>query len=197
MTLRNSYLLILLILVIDQWSKIYVKTHFFLGEDVEVFSWFKILFVENEGMALGAKLPGPYGKLALTSFRIVVVTAIIYWLHDSIKRKASNLLVIAIAMILAGALGNILDSVFYGIIFNHSNHQVATLFSSEPYGTILHGKVVDMFYFPLWEGVLPEWIPIWGGRYFTFFEYVFNVADAAISCAVGILLLFNKRAFAK
>lgn len=197
MTLRNSYLLILLLLIVDQWSKLYVKTHFFLGEDVEVFSWFKILFVENEGMALGAKLPGQYGKVLLTSFRIVAVFGIGYWMHDSIKRKSSNLLVIAIAMILAGALGNILDSIFYGILFDHSNHQVATLFSGEPYGTLLHGKVVDMFYFPLWEGVLPEWLPIWGGGYFTFFEYVFNVADAAISCAVAILLLFNKRAFAK
>lgn len=197
MSLKKAYLLVAIILIVDQISKIYIKTHFFLGEDVTVFPWFKILFVENEGMALGAKLPGAYGKLLLTSFRIVAVFAIGYWLYDSIKRKLSNLLIIAIAMILAGALGNIIDSVFYGVIFDHSHHQIATLFSEKPYGKMMHGKVVDLFYFPLWEGNLPTWLPFVGGKHYTFFEYVFNVADAAISCAVGILLIFNKRAFEK
>ena len=188
MTLKNAYLLIAGILIVDQLSKLYIKTHFVLGDEVEVFSWFKISFVENE-------LPGSYGKLILTLFRIVAVGGIAYWLYDSVKSKASNYLIVSVAMILAGAVGNILDSVFYGVIFNDSYHGVATLFSDHPYGTWLHGKVVDMFYFPLWSGNLPTWVPIWGGQYFVFFEYVFNVADFAISCAVAVLLLFNKRAF--
>jgi signal peptidase II len=195
MTLKKAYLIILAILFVDQLSKIYIKTHFILGEEVEVFSWFKILFVENEGMALGTKLPGSYGKLILTLFRIVAVGGIAYWLNDCVKKKSPDLLIVSVAMILAGAAGNILDSVFYGVFFNDSYHSVATLFAEQPYGTWLHGKVVDMFYFPLWSGYLPEWIPIWGGRYFVFFEYVFNVADAAISVAVAILLLFNKKVF--
>jgi signal peptidase II len=195
MTLKKAYLIILAILLLDQLSKIYVKTHFVLGEEVDVFGWFKILFVENEGMALGTKLPGSYGKLILTLFRIVAVGGIGYWLYDAVKSKSPDLLIISIAMILAGAAGNILDSVFYGVIFNDSYHSVATLFTDQPYGTWLHGKVVDMFYFPLWSGYLPEWIPIFGGNYYVFFEYVFNVADAAISVAVAILLLFNKKVF--
>lgn len=195
MTLKKAYLLVIAILIVDQLSKIYIKTHFILGEEVVVFNWFKILFVENKGMAMGASLPGEYGKIILTLFRIVAVGGIAYWLHDSIQKKASNYLLVAVALILAGALGNIIDSVFYGVIFNDSSHTVATLFSDQPYGTLLHGKVVDLFYFPFWEGYLPQWIPIWGGKYFVFFEYIFNVADFAISCAVGILIVFNKKAF--
>ncbi len=197
MSLKKAYLLVFVILVIDQLSKIYIKTNFYLGEEVEVFSWFKILFVENEGMALGTKLPGAYGKLLLTSFRVVAVGGIGYWLHQSIKDKASNILIVAIAMILAGAVGNIVDSIFYGVLFNDSTHTVANLFSDQPYGTWMHGKVVDLFYFPFWEGNLPTWMPFVGGQYYVFFKYIFNVADAAISCAVVLLLLFNKKAFEK
>jgi signal peptidase II len=104
---------------------------------------------------------------------------------------------VSIALILAGAFGNIIDSVFYGVIFNDSYHEVATLFSNQPYGTYFHGKVVDMFYFPIWQGNLPSWLPIWGGRFFTFFNAIFNVADMAISTGVGILLVFNNKAFKK
>jgi signal peptidase II len=198
MSLRKAYLLIFLILIVDQASKIFIKTNFILGEEVEVFKWFKILFIENEGMAWGTEIPGTYGKLFLTLFRLVAVTGIGYWLWDSVERKhSSNYLVVAISLILAGAFGNIIDSVFYGVIFDDSHSQVATLFAENNYGRYFHGKVVDMFYFPFWRGVLPSWLPVWGGRDFTFFNAIFNVADIAISTGVGILIVFNKKAFHK
>ncbi|MFK8281047.1 lipoprotein signal peptidase [Capnocytophaga cynodegmi] len=197
MKLKHAFFIILIILIIDQWSKIYIKTNFMLNEKVEVFSWFQILFIENEGAAWGTKIPGEYGKLFLTLFRIVAVFGIGYWLVDSIKKKQPNILIVSIALILAGALGNIIDSVFYGVIFDHSYGNIATLFSDNPYGTLLHGKVVDMFYFPLIDTQLPNWIPFWGGERFRFFEPVFNVADAAISVAVGLLIVFHRKAFPK
>lgn len=198
MSLLKAYLLIFIVLIVDQISKIYVKTNFILGEEVEVFNWFKIHFIENEGMAWGTEIPGTYGKLILTSFRLVAVGGIGYWLWDSVERKHSNnYLIVAIALILAGAFGNIVDSVFYGVIFDDSSSQLATLFSDQPYGKYFHGKVVDMFYFPFWRGNLPAWLPVWGGREFTFFNAIFNVADVAISTGVGILVVFNKRAFHK
>lgn len=198
MTLKKSIFIIVLILLIDQISKVYIKTHFTLGESVKVFSWFQILFVENEGMAWGAKIPGQYGKLILTLFRLFAIIGIGYWLWDAIRKNAPNVLIASIALIFAGAFGNIIDSVIYGLIFTDSHHQVASIFPPEGgYGTLFHGKVVDMFYFPLWKGYLPEWLPIWGGKYFTFFDPVFNVADMAISTGVGMLIVFNKKAFPK
>lgn len=196
-------LLIVIILIIDQLSKMYIKTNFVLGESVDVFSWFKILFIENEGAAWGAKLSDilpiseSSGKLFLTIFRLFAIVGIGYWLYDVIRKKASNTLVIAVSLIFAGALGNIIDSIFYGKIFDDSNNHVATLFSNEPYGGVFYGKVVDMLYFPLIDANWPEWVPYFGGKNFRFFEPVFNIADTAISTGVGILLVFNKRAFAK
>ena len=195
MSLVKAYLLIFIILLVDQISKIYIKTHFALGEEVEVLSWFKILFIENEGMAWGTKIPGEFGKLFLTLFRIVAVGGIAWWLADSIKKHGSTILIVSVSLILAGAAGNIIDSIFYGVTFNHSEGQIATAFSDQPYGSWFHGKVVDMLYFPMWSGILPSWIPIWGGTYFTFFNAIFNIADMAISTGVGMLLVFNKKAF--
>lgn len=199
MSLRKAYFLIFILLLVDQVSKIYVKTNFVLGEEVTVFNWFKIHFIENEGMAWGTKLPGEYGKLFLTVFRIFAVAGIGYWLWDSVRNhKSSNYLIVAIALIFAGALGNIIDSVFYGVIFNDSYQQLAVMFSEEPYGTWFYGQVVDMFYFPIIKDFpMPEWVPFIGGRPFTFFNAIFNVADVAISTGVGILIVFNKKAFHK
>ena len=198
MSLKKATIIIILILLIDQISKIYVKTNFALQDSVKVFDWFSIYFVENEGMAWGAKIPGQYGKLFLTLFRLVAIVGIGYWLWDSVRKNASRILIVSIALIFSGAMGNLIDSIFYGLIFDDSHRQVATMFpDAGGYGTLFHGIVVDMLYFPLWKGYLPEWIPFKGGDYFTFFEPVFNVADTAISFGVGLLLVFNKKAFPK
>lgn len=203
MTLRKAILLIVVILVVDQLSKVYIKTHFVLNESVEVFSWFQILFVENEGMAWGTKLSDFFSfisdrtaKVSLTIFRILAVIGIGYWLRKSITAKQSKTLIFAVTLILAGALGNIIDSVFYSVLFDSSAGQVAMFLPVDGgYDSLFHGKVVDMLHFPMWSGVLPNWIPYYGGQYFTFFEPVFNIADMAISTGIGILIFFNKRAF--
>ena len=196
MNLKKAYFIVFLVLLVDQLSKIYVKTHFILHDEIEVFSWFKILFIENEGMAWGAEIPGSYGKITLTLFRIIAVGGIGYWLWDAVKKQHSKVLIIAISLILAGAFGNIIDSVFYGLIFDDSSYNLATLFSEKPYGSVFYGKVVDMFYFPIIKDYpMPEWVPIIGGKPFTFFNAIFNVADFAISVGVGILIVFNKIAF--
>ena len=197
MSAKKALWLIFLILLVDQVSKIYIKTHFYLGESVTVTSWFKIFFVENEGMAWGTVIPGAYGKLILTVFRIFAVMGIAYWLYSALKERKNAYLITAISLVFAGALGNIIDSVFYGVIFNESYYAPATLFAEQPYGTLFYGKVVDMFYFPIIEDYpLPEWIPFMGGKNFTFFNAIFNVADVAISTGVGILLVFHKKSFA-
>jgi len=203
MNIKRSMLIIVFVLLVDQLSKIYIKTHFELGESTEVFSWFRILFIENEGAAWGAKLSDilpisdKIGKLVLTVFRLFAIVGIGYWLYDIIKKKTTATLITAVSLIFAGALGNILDSLFYGILFNDSYNQLATLFSEEPYGSLFYGKVVDMLYFPLIDANWPEWVPWIGGDNFRFFEPVFNVADTAISTGVGILIVFNKKAFEK
>ncbi len=203
MSLKKSLLIIVLILLVDQMSKIYIKTSFILGESHDVFNWFKIFFIENEGAAWGTKLSDilpisdAAGKLALTIFRIFAVFGIGYWLWDIIRKQSPKTLILAVSLIFAGAVGNIIDSVFYGIIFDHSNGQVATLFAEQPYGSLFHGKVVDMLYFPLIDTTWPDWVPSLGGKQFRFFEPVFNIADTAISTGVGILIVFNKKAFPK
>lgn len=203
MNQKKIITIIVIILLIDQLSKLYVKTHFELQEEVRVFGWFKILFVENNGMAWGAKLSDflsfisdRTAKVILTSFRLIAISGIGYWLYSALKHKGSNVLILAIALIFAGAFGNIIDSVFYGVLFNDSYGQIASFLPVEGgYDNLLHGKVVDMLHFPLWKGYLPEWVPFYGGDYFTFFNPVFNFADMAISTGVGMLIVFNKRAF--
>lgn len=205
MSLKKASILIIIILFIDQISKVYIKTHFELGEEIKVFNWFRILFVENDGMAWGAKLSDftsvitdRTAKIILTTFRLVAIVGIGYWLISSIKSKSPKLLIIAVSLIFAGAFGNIIDSVFYGVIFDSSSGQIATAFpNGGGYDSLLHGKVVDMLHFPMWKGYLPDWIPFYGGNYFTFFNPVFNIADMAISTGVGILIVFNRRAFPK
>lgn len=199
MSLRNSILIIAIILLVDQFVKIYIKTNFVYGEagQIDVASWFKILLIENEGMAWGTRIPGEYGKLILTVFRILAVFGIGYWLYDASTKHSSPYLMVAIALIFAGAVGNIIDSVFYGVIFDDSYGHVATIFPEKPAGTWFHGKVVDMLYFPICEGTFPKWMPVYGGEQFKFFNAIFNIADMAISTGVGILIVFNKKAFAK
>ncbi|AUP79743.1 lipoprotein signal peptidase [Flavivirga eckloniae] len=205
MPLKKSIILIILILLVDQISKIYIKTHFRLQESVEVFSWFKIFFIENDGMAWGTKISDftsfisdRTAKTILTLFRIVAITGIGYWLYTATKNKNSKILILSIALIFAGALGNIIDSVFYGILFDHSYGQVASFLpEAGGYDSLLHGKVVDMLHLPLYNNYLPEWVPFYGGEFFTFFEPVFNVADVAISTGFVMLIIFNKKAFPK
>ena len=200
MSKKQTLLLVVGVLFIDQVSKIYIKTHFELGQELKIFEWFRIYFIENEGMAWGAKLSDitsfisdSSAKLFLTIFRIFAVCGIGYWLYQSLCKNTSKILTIALALVFSGALGNIIDSIFYGIIFDSSMGQTATLFASEGYGNIFHGKVVDMLYFPLFKGYFPEWFPFVGGNYFSFFDPVFNIADMAISTGVGLLLVFNKK----
>lgn len=193
---RFSILFIFLLIILDQWSKIYVKLNMYLGESFFYLgNWASIHFVENEGMAFGLSFGGGMGKLMLTLFRIVVVIFIAYYITAQIKnKKANHLFVVCMSLIFAGAVGNIIDSVFYGKIFSESTPSaIATLFSGESYGFWFKGKVVDMFYFPLFSGNLPNWIPLVGGRYAEFFPYIFNLADAYITVGVFILLLFQKR----
>tara|TARA_B100000767_G_C19763983_1_gene536555 strand:- start:1136 stop:1804 length:669 start_codon:yes stop_codon:yes gene_type:complete len=192
-----AILTVLIAIILDQVLKVYVKTHFVLGQEVIIFDWFKFHFTENNGMAMGFEFGGRAGKLFLTLFRLVAVSGIVYWLYQNIKRKVHNAVIFAIALIFSGAIGNILDSIFYGVIFDDSHHKVATLFSENPYGELFYGKVVDMFYFPIWQGTLPDWIPFIGGDFFTFFQYIFNPADAFISIGVALLFIYSNHAFPK
>tara|TARA_B100001109_G_scaffold251839_1_gene246898 strand:- start:10351 stop:10968 length:618 start_codon:yes stop_codon:yes gene_type:complete len=198
---KSSYtmplIVILAVLFIDQASKIWVKTNMELAEEIPVFGdWFIIHFTENNGMAFGLELAGDYGKLILSVFRIIAVCLIGWYIFQMPKKGAGKGLMFSAALIFAGALGNILDSAFYGLIFNESYYQVASLMPAEGgYAGFLYGKVVDMLYFPLYEGFLPDWVPIWGGEYFIFFRPVFNIADSAITCGVASILLFHRNFF--
>ncbi len=193
---RKSIFVILLILLADQTLKILVKTHMTLYQQIPMLGdWGILHFVENNGMAFGLSLPGSLGKILLTSFRIIAVIAIGFYLRHLIRIKAHTGLIITLSMVMAGALGNIIDSVFYGMIFNSSTPvTAATLFpEGGGYAPLLHGKVVDMFYFPIIKGNYPDWIR--GGSSFVFFRPVFNIADSSISVAVAIILINQKRFF--
>ena len=171
-----------------------------LGEGIPVFgNWFILHFTENEGMAFGMRFGGSFGKLILSIFRIIAVAGIGWYLIHIIKQGAKAGLIICISLIFAGALGNIIDSAFYGLIFSESKfHEVATLMPADGgYGSFLHGKVVDMLYFPLINGTYPSWVPVWGGSQFIFFRPVFNIADSAITVGVISLILFQRKFFKK
>lgn len=186
----GAALIIALLLVLDQALKIWIKTHLQLHESIEITPWFYLYFTENPGMAFGIEV---MGKLFLSIFRIVAVGFIGYCLWRLVRENYRFGFIACVALILAGAVGNIIDSVFYGVIFDHSYGQVATLFpEGGGYASWLHGKVVDMFYFPLIQTTWPEWVPVWGGEEFIFFRPIFNLADSAICVGVFLLLIFYR-----
>ena len=198
MKLKQVFLIVLLVLLIDQALKIYIKTHFMYNEEVNVLgTWFRLHFIENEGMAFGMKFGERYGKLALTLFRLGAVIWGIYFIQTTlIKKKYHQGLIFCSALILAGALGNLIDSVFYAKVFTESPYHAGPLAKLVPfgqgYGDLFHGRVVDMLYFPLIHGTFPDWMPIWGGQQFEFFRPVFNIADASISGGVIAIFVFQK-----
>ncbi len=200
--MKRAVLIIVLILIADQVLKIWVKTSMLIGSRGEIAvlgDWFILHFTENEGMAFGMKFGGEFGKITLSIFRILAVMAISWYLVRITRRKEPFGFVLSISLILAGALGNIIDSAFYGIIFSESTfHEVARFMPPEGgYSSFLHGKVVDMFYFPVIKGFYPEWFPFWGGDEFIFFRPVFNIADSSITVGVAILIIFQKSFFKK
>ena len=194
---KKSFLLIIVILVADQMLKIWVKTHMQLGEDLPIFGkWGMLHFIENNGMAFGMEMGGKPGKLILSVFRIIAISGIIWFLISIIWKKAYIGLILAVSAILAGAIGNIIDSAFYGIIFSESFQQPAVLFPpGGGYSSFLHGRVVDMLYFPVINTTWPDWSPIRPGQSLIFFRPVFNIADSAITCGVFAILIFQKKMF--
>ena len=194
---QKSIITVFLILLADQVSKIWVKTNMFLGQEIPVIgNRILIHFTENNGMAFGYEIGGEYGKLALSIFRILAVAGIIWYIRQLMLKEAPQGLILSISLILAGAVGNIIDSAFYGVIFSESFMRPAEIFPEQGgYATLLHGRVVDMLYFPVLQGHYPDWLPIWGGNRFIFFRPVFNIADTAITTGVAITLVFYRKFF--
>lgn len=200
MKARNLILLILVVVLADQALKIYIKTHFYINEHHNVLGeWFRLHFVENEGMAYGWKFGGDGGKMLLTLFRLGAVIFGVWYLRSIIQKKYHRGFIICAGLIFAGALGNLIDSMFYGLIFEQSVYgsmNVAKMFPEHGYAGFLHGKVVDMLYFPIIRDAhFPSWVPVWGGEDFEFFRPIFNIADASISIGVITILLFQKKFF--
>ena len=192
---KGAAFIVMLLLLLDQVIKIWIKTHFQLHESVEITPWFYIYFTENPGMAFGIEV---IGKLFLTIFRIIAVGFIGYYLYKIVKQNYRFGFIACVALVLAGAVGNIIDSIFYGVIFDHSYGQVATFMPEDGgYAPWFHGKVVDMFYFPLIQTTWPDWVPIYGGQEFIFFRPIFNLADSAICVGVFALLLFYRHTLTK
>ena len=196
MKYRHAIFIVLLIIIIDQALKIYIKTNFYYGEEINIIGdWFKLHFIENEGMAFGMKLSqAATGKLILTLFRLAAVVFGFFLLKRIVVKGYSKGAIICGSLILAGALGNLIDSLFYGLVFTESTFHIARLVPfGQGYGQLFHGRVVDMLYFPIVDTKMPNWIPVIGGKNFVFFEPVFNIADAAISVGVLTLVFFQKR----
>lgn len=187
------------LLVIDQIIKFVVKLNMTIGEEIPVFGdWFKILFIENNGMAFGMQLGGAFGKLLLTLFRVFLVAFIIYYIKRLLKQKETPVsFLVGLSLVLAGAIGNIVDSIFYGVVFSESTYSTVAQFMGDAggYAPLLFGKVVDMFYFPIIDTTWPNWVPIWGGERFIFFSPIFNFADSCVSVGVASLLIFNRNQF--
>jgi signal peptidase II len=200
---KHVFFIILGVILLDQALKFYIKLNYYAGEEHAVLgSWFNLHFVENEGMAWGWKFGGGFGKIALTLFRLVAVVWGTFLLKDFIRRKYHRGFIVCAALIYAGALGNLIDSLFYGLIFDNSNQfsqNIARLFPpGGGYAGLFHGKVVDMLYFPIIRNAhFPSWVPFWGGEEFEFFRPVFNIADASISLGVILILIFQNRFFKK
>jgi signal peptidase II len=194
---KKSVLLIILILIADQILKIWVKTHFEIGQEIHLFGNRGMLhFIENNGMAFGMEMGGKPGKFILSLFRIFAIFGIGWFLNSLIKKNAYPGLILAVSAIMAGAIGNIIDSAFYGMIFSESFQNPAVLFPpGGGYSSFLHGRVVDMFYFPIINTHWPEWSPFRPGESLVFFRPVFNIADSAITCGVFSILLFQKKMF--
>lgn len=195
---KRITLFVILVLLIDQVVKIWIKTHMTIGESIPVFGdWFKIYFIENNGMAFGMQFGGDAGKLLLSLFRIVLIGAILFYIRKLLKENTPTGVLVGVSLILIGAVGNVIDSMFYGLIFNESTFtSVATLFpEGGGYSSFLHGKVVDMLYFPIIDTTLPSWVPFWGGEPFVFFRPIFNIADSCITIGVAYLLLFQRKYF--
>ena len=196
MKYRHAIFIVLLIIIIDQALKIYIKTNFYYGEEINIIGdWFKLHFIENEGMAFGMKLSqAATGKLILTLFRLAAVVFGFFLLKRIVVKGYSKGAIICGSLILAGALGNLIDSLFYGLVFTESTFHIARLVPfGQGYGQLFHGRVVDMLYFPIVDTKMPNWIPVIGGKNFVFFEPVFNIVDAAISVGVLTLVFFQKR----
>jgi signal peptidase II len=197
---RNVFLIICLIVLADQALKIYVKTHYHAGESHAIIgNWFRLYFIENEGMAYGWKFGGNWGKMLLTLFRLAAVIFGVFYIKKIIEKKYHPGFIICAALIFSGALGNLIDSMFYGLIFEDSSglsYNVAKIFPEHGYAGFLHGKVVDMLYFPIIRNAhFPAWVPFWGGEDFEFFRPIFNLADASISTGIITILVFQKRFF--
>lgn len=188
--MRKPLILIFAILIADQILKIWIKLNLNLGEEIALIgNWCKIHFIENEGMAFGMSFGGAWGKLFLTLFRIAASFAIFMYLKKLIEKKESKLIIYSMALIFAGAVGNIIDSLFYGLIFSESSFFHSAEIFRGGYGSFLHGRVVDMFYFPLIDTTFPNWLPLFGGQPFQFFNAIFNIADISITFGVLILIV--------
>ena len=189
---RNSLIILLSILIVDQVSKILVKTNMTLHESIEIFSWFKIMFIENNGMAYGMELGS---KLLLSIMRFVLIAILVQYVLRELRNNSRWGYIVCLVMIVAGAVGNMIDGMFYGVVFDASTPYTVSTFvePGDGYSSFLYGKVVDMLYFPIIDTVLPDWVPFYGGEPYVFFSPVFNIADSSISVAVALLLLFYRK----